>query len=135
MPRRHALPGFGLSLGITLTFLCLIVLIPLAMVAVQSAKLGPGAIFAMATTPRALAAYGLTFGAAFVAAAVDTLFGLLVAWVLCRYRFFGRSLLDALIDVPFAVPTAISGIALTTLYAPNGWMGRLAGVFGVQIAF
>src|SRR5215510_6853773 len=103
MPRRHALPGFGLSLGVTLTFLCLIVLIPLAMIAVQSAQLGPSAILAMATTRRAL-----------------------VAWVLCRYRFPGRSLLDALVDVPFAVPTAISGIALTTLYTSNGWIGQIA---------
>ncbi len=135
MPRRSALPGFGLSLGVTLAFLGLVVLVPLAMVAVESAGLGAREIVALATTPRALAAYGLTFGAAFTAALVDTTFGLLVAWVLVRYRFAGRSILDALIDVPFAIPTAVSGIALTTLYAPRGWIGGLAASFGVQIAY
>jgi len=135
MSRRGALPGFGLSLGTTLAFLGLVVLIPLATVVVKSAELGIADIVRLATSPRALAAYGLTFGAAFVAALVDTVFGLLIAWVIVRYRFAGRSLLDAAIDIPFAVPTAVSGIALTTLYAPNGWIGRVAGVFGVQVAY
>jgi sulfate transport system permease protein len=134
VPRR-ALPGFGLSLGTTLAVLGLVVLIPLAMLAVKSAQLGFLDIVRLATSPRALAALGLTFGAAFIAALVDTVFGVLVAYVLVRYRFPGRGLLDAFIDIPFAVPTAVSGIALTTLYAPHGWLGRVAATFGVQVAY
>jgi sulfate transport system permease protein len=132
---RRALPGFGLSLGTTLAVLGLVVVIPLAMLAIKSAQLGFLDIVRLTTSPRALAALGLTFGAAFVAALIDTVFGVLVAYVLVRYRFPGRALLDAAIDIPFAVPTAVSGIALTTLYAPHGWLGRIAGVFGVEVAY
>src|SRR5262249_14025755 len=135
MSRRSALPGFGISFGTTVAVLGLVVLLPLAMLAVKSAELGLGDIARLATTPRALAAYGLTFGASFAAALVDTVFGIAIAYVLVRYEFPGKSLLDAFVDVPFAVPTAVSGIALTTLYAPGGWVGRVAGVFGVQIAY
>lgn len=133
--RRTALPGLGISLGTTLVFLALVVLIPLSTIIIKTANLGLGQIITTVTSPRALTAYGLTFGAAFVAALVDTLFGLLIAWVLVRYRFPGRALLDALVDVPFAVPTAVSGIALTTLYAPNGWLGRVFYAIGVETAY
>jgi sulfate/thiosulfate transport system permease protein len=135
MARRSALPGFGLSFGTTVAVLGLVVLLPLAMLAVRSAELGVGDVVRLATTPRALAAYGLTFGASFAAALVDTVFGVAIAYVLVRYQFPGKSLLDAFVDVPFAVPTAVSGIALTTLYAPGGWLGRVAGLFGLQIAY
>jgi sulfate transport system permease protein len=128
LPRHGALPGFGLALGTTVAFLGLVVLIPMAMLAARAAELGVRDVLALATTPRALAAFGLTFGASLVAALIDTAFGLLVAWVLVRYRFAGRAFLDALVDLPFAVPTAVSGIALTTLYAPHGWIGRLTDV-------
>ena len=135
MPRRSALPGFRLSFGTTVAVLGLVVLLPLAMLAVKSAELGVGDILRQATTPRALAAYGLTFGASFAAALIDTVFGIAIAYVLVRYEFPGKGLLDAFIDVPFAVPTAVSGIALTTLYAPRGWIGQVASIFGVQIAY
>jgi sulfate transport system permease protein len=133
--RRNALPGFGLSLGFTLSFLSLLVLIPLSTVFLKSLQLGVGEIIALATTPRALAAYGLTFGASLTAALVDTVFGLLVAWVLVRYRFPGRGLIDAAVDLPFAVPTAVSGIALTTLYSPRGWVGEIFAPLGIATAY
>jgi sulfate transport system permease protein len=133
--RRSALPGFGLSLGFTLSFLSLLVLIPLSTVFLKSMELGIGAIYDLATSPRALAAYGLTFGASFIAAIVDTVFGVLVAWVLVRYRFPGRGLIDAAVDLPFAVPTAVSGIALTALYSPRGWVGSLLAPLGIHSAY
>jgi sulfate transport system permease protein len=133
--RHNALPGFGLSLGTTLAVLALVVLIPLSTIALKTAQLGFGQIVAIVTSPRALAAYGLTFGAAFVAALVDTLTGIVVAWVLVRYPFPGRDLIDALVDIPFAVPTAVSGIALTTLYAPGGWIGSLLAPLGIHAAY
>jgi len=132
---RRALPGFALSFGTTLAVVGLVVLIPLAMLAVKSAQLGPVDILRLAASPRTLAALGLTFGASFAAALVDTVMGLLVAYVLVRYRFPGRGLLDAFVDIPFAVPTAVSGIALTTLYAPKGWLGGLAARFDLPIAY
>jgi sulfate/thiosulfate transport system permease protein len=135
MPRRHALPGFGLTLGMTLTFLSLLVVVPLSTVVLKSAGLGLSEVVALATTPRALAAFSLTFGASFVAAVVDTVFGVLIAWVLVRYRFPGRGLIDAAVDLPFAVPTAISGIALTALYSPRGWIGGLLAPLGIQTAY
>jgi sulfate/thiosulfate transport system permease protein len=133
--RTRTLPGFPLSMGLTLAFLGLVVLIPLSMVLLKSTELGLGQIVAAVTSTRALAAYGLTFGASLAAALVDTVFGVVVAWVLVRYRFPGRGLLDALVDLPFAVPTAVSGIALTTLYSPSGWLGALAARAGVQTAY
>jgi sulfate/thiosulfate transport system permease protein len=135
MKRRSALPGFGLSLGFTLAYLGLIVMIPLSMIVWKTASVGPGKLFDTITDPRALSAYGLTFLAAFIAAAIDTFFGVIAAWVLVRYRFPGRALLDALVDLPFALPTAVSGIALTTLYAPNGLLGRSLAESGMQVAF
>jgi sulfate transport system permease protein len=134
-PRARALPGFGLSLGFTLSFLGLLVILPLSTVVLRTAGLGLSEIVALATSPRALAAFGLTFGASLAAALIDTVFGVLVAWVLVRYRFPGRGLLDALVDLPFAVPTAVSGIALTALYAPRGWIGRIAAELGIATAY
>jgi sulfate transport system permease protein len=122
-------------LGFTLTFLSLLVLIPLSTVLLKSLQLGVGEIFALATSPRALAAYGLTFGASLAAALVDTALGVLVAWVLVRYRFPGKGLIDAAVDLPFAVPTAVSGIALTALYSPRGWVGGLLAPLGIQTAY
>jgi sulfate transport system permease protein len=134
--RNHSpLPGFGLSLGITILWLSLIVLIPLSAVFVKSASEGWHTFWAAAGSPRALAAYRLSFGAAAIAAAINCLFGLLVAWVLVRYRFGGRRLLSALIDLPFALPTAVAGIALTALYADTGILGRFLVPAGLPIAY
>jgi len=134
--RRHSvLPGFGLSLGYTLFWLCLVVLIPLSALAFKSLALGPGHFAEAAFSPRVRAAYRLSFGASLAAAGVNAVFGLVVAWVLARYRFPGRRLMDALVDLPFALPTAVAGIALTTLYAENGWLGRPLSVLGVRAAF
>jgi sulfate/thiosulfate transport system permease protein len=132
---RSALPGFGLTLGLTLAYLSLIVLIPLAGLFWKSASLGPAAFLAAAGSPRALAAYRLSFGAALAAAAVNAVFGLVVAWVLVRYRFPGRGLLDALVDLPFALPTAVAGITLTALLAKNGWIGSRLEPLGIQVAY
>jgi sulfate transport system permease protein len=119
------LPGFGLAMGYTLFYLSLIVLIPLAGTFLKSATLTWPEFWATVTSPRALASYRLTFGAAFVAAAVNAVFGVIVAWVLVHYKFPGRKLIDALVDLPFALPTAVAGIALTAIYAPHGWVGSL----------
>ena len=129
------LPGFGLSLGFTLGYLSLLVLIPLSTVFAKSAALGWTGFWEAATTARVLASYRVSFGTAFIAAALNTLFGLLVAWVLVRYPFPGRKLIDAVVDLPFALPTAVAGIALTTLYAPNGWLGKPLAALGVKAAF
>ncbi|WP_174285168.1 sulfate ABC transporter permease subunit CysT [Sphingomonas bacterium] len=133
--RRALLPGFGLTFGFSMVWLCLIVLIPLSALFVRAAGLSWGAFVAVGFSARAVAAYRLSFGAAFLAAGVNTAFGLLVAWVLVRYRFPARRVVSALVDLPFALPTAVAGIALTALYAPNGWIGRLLVPLGIQIAF
>ncbi len=134
--RRHAqLPGFGLSLGITILWLSLIVLIPLSAVFMRSASDGLGTFARAAFSERAVAAYRLSFGAAAIAAAVNCVFGLLVAWVLVRYRFVGRKMLSAVIDLPFALPTAVAGIALTALYADTGLIGGALAKAGVAIAY
>jgi sulfate transport system permease protein len=133
--RRSRLPGFGLSLGITILWLSLIVLIPISAVFVKSVSQGWGAFWAAAGSPRALAAYRLSFGAAAIAAAVNCVFGLLVAWVLVRYRFAGRQLLGALIDLPLALPTAVAGIALTAIYADTGPLGKLLEPLGLPVAY
>ena len=123
--RRHSvLPGFDLALGFTLLYLTLIVLIPLSAVFLKTATMSWAAFWGTVTSPRVLASYRLTFGASLGAALLNALFGLVVAWVLVRYRFAGRRLVDALVDLPFALPTAVAGIALTALYAPNGWIGE-----------
>jgi sulfate transport system permease protein len=132
---RGSLPGFGLSLGITLTYLSLLVLVPLAGLVWKSATLSGAELVKAVLSPRALAAYRLSFGAAFVAASVNVVFGLVIAWVLARYRFPGRQLVDAMVDLPFALPTAVAGIALTTLYAETGWLGRFLEPHGFKVAF
>jgi len=133
--RPGILPGFGISLGYAVTYLSLIVLIPLSAVFLKAATAHWSDFVAAATSPRVLASYRLTFGASFVAAAIDSCFGFLVAWVLARYQFPGRRVADAVVDLPFALPTAVAGIALTSLYAPNGWLGRLLQPLGIQVAF
>ncbi|HEY2729566.1 MAG TPA: sulfate ABC transporter permease subunit CysT [Polyangia bacterium] len=133
--KRGSLPGFGLSLGITVASLSLLVLLPLAGLALKSASLGTADLAKAVLSPRALAAYRLSFGAAFVAAGINAVFGLVIAWVLARYRFPGRSIVDAMVDLPFALPTAVAGIALTTLYAENGWLGRFLEPHGFKVAF
>jgi sulfate transport system permease protein len=133
--RRSVLPGFGLTLGLTLTYLCLLVLIPLAGLFFKSAALGVPELLAAVLSPRALAAYRLSFGASFAAATVNAVFGLIVAWVLVRYRFPGRRLVDALVDLPFALPTAVAGITLTALLAKNGWVGRWLEPLGIPVAY
>ena len=129
------IPGFGLTLGFTVTYLTLIILIPLAGIAWRAAGLGWEDFLAIAADERTLAALRVSFGASLIAAAVNVLFGTLVAWVLVRYRFPGRRIVDAAIDLPFALPTAVAGIALAAIYAPNGWMGQVLGSFGIKAAF
>ncbi len=123
LKRPSAIPGFGLALGFTLTYLSLIVLIPLGGLVLKSATLGFAGFLDVVTGPRTLAALRLSFVTALIAAVINAVFGVIIAWVLIRYRFPGRRLLDAFVDLPFALPTAVAGIALTTLYAPNGWIG------------
>jgi sulfate transport system permease protein len=132
---RSVLPGFGLSLGFTIFYLSVIVLIPLAALVIRPFSLGLEGFWAAVTTPRVLASLRLSFGMAAAAAVIDSLFGFVIAWVLVRYRFPGKGLLDALIDLPFALPTAVAGIALSTLYAPNGWIGELLIQYGIRIAY
>jgi sulfate transport system permease protein len=129
------LPGFGLSLGFTLLYLALVILIPLSTVFLKSATLTWTAFWEAVTGPRALAAYRLSLGAAFVAASINAVFGLLVAWVLERYSFPGKRIVDAVVDLPFALPTAVAGIALATLYAKNGWIGRWLDPLGIEVAY
>ncbi|MFL5260520.1 MAG: sulfate ABC transporter permease subunit CysT [Hyphomicrobiales bacterium] len=129
------LPGFGLSFGVAVSALSLIVLLPLATLVLRAGGLGPVRFWQLATDPRTLAALKISFGAAFIAAIVNTVFGLLLAWVLVRYRFPGRRLVDAAVDLPFALPTAVAGIALAAVYAPNGWIGSIAKTLGFKIAF
>jgi sulfate transport system permease protein len=132
---RSVLPGFGLSLGITCTYLSLMVLLPLATVFVRTADLSWAAFWHTVSDPRVVASYRVTFGASFAAAVINSVFGLLVAWVLVRYRFPGRRLVDAMVDLPFALPTAVAGIALTTLYTPNGWVGAYLEPFGIKVSY
>ena len=136
LPRsRHVLPGFSLSLGFTLFYLTGIVLIPLLALIIRPFELGWDGFWAAISTPRVLASLRLSFGMSALAAVIDSVFGFIIAWVLVRYRFPGRSVLDAIIDLPFALPTAVAGIALSTLYAPNGWLGSLLIPYGIRIAY
>jgi sulfate transport system permease protein len=132
---RRVLPGFGLTLGYTLLYLSLLVLIPLAATFLKTTDLGWAKFWAVVTAPRVLASLRLSFGAAFLAALANAFAGLLVAWVLARYEFPGRRIVDAIVDLPFALPTAVAGIALTALYAPNGWLGSLLEPLGVKVAY
>jgi len=133
--RRHALPGFGLTLGLCLSYLGLIVLLPLAALALKAATLGPAEFWHAVTSPRALASYRVTFGCAALAGLVNLVFGPLLAWVLVRYRFPGRKLVDALVDLPFALPTAVAGITLTALYASTGPLGGWLEAHGWKVAY
>lgn len=132
---RRILPGFGLSLGITVFALSAIVLVPLSAAVLKASGLGWEGFWEAVSTPRALAAFRLSFGASFLAALVDAFAGLLVAWVLVRYTFPGRRFFDAIVDLPFALPTAVAGIALTALYSKNGWIGRHLYPLGLETAF
>ena len=129
------LPGFGLSLGFTLFYLSAVVLIPLAALIVRPWDLGFAGFWRVVTAPRTLAALELSFGGAALAAGINTIFGLIVAWVLVRYRVPGKRLIDALVDLPFALPTAVAGIALSALYANNGWLGAPLAGFGIKVAY
>ncbi len=133
--KSSVLPGFGLTLGFSVFYLSLLVLLPLSGLFWKSAALTWDAFWHTVTAPRVLASYRLSFGAAFIGAVINAVFGFLVAWVLVRYRFPGKRLIDALVDLPFALPTAVAGIALTTLYAPNGWIGKHLEPLGIKVAF
>ncbi len=135
LKQRSILPGFGLTMGYSILYLSLIVLIPLTAMFVSAASLSWSSFWGTVTSPRVLASYKLSLGASLAGAAVNAVFGLLVAWVLVRYDFPGRRIVDAMIDLPFALPTAVAGIALTTLYAPTGWIGRLLEPLGIKVAF
>jgi sulfate transport system permease protein len=137
LPRssRRVLPGFGLSLGITLFALSTIVLLPLSAAVFKAAGLGWGGFWHAISSARALAAFRVSLSTSFYAAVIDVFAGLLIAWVLVRYRFFGRRFFDAIVDLPFALPTAVAGIALTALYAKNGWLGHILYGWGIQSAF
>jgi len=133
--RPSVIPGFGVTFGFSMAYLSLIVLIPLAALLIRSASLGWHDYWKLAFDPRTLAALRISFGASFIAAIVNCIFGLILAWVLVRYRFPGRRLIDSMIDLPFALPTAVAGIALSTLYAPKGWIGSLFAPLGIKIAY
>jgi sulfate transport system permease protein len=133
--RPSVIPGFGMALGFTLTWLTLLILIPLSGLAVRSSALGWEKFWSIALDPRTLNALRISFGSAFIAAIVNAVFGIILAWVLVRYRFPGKRIIDAMVDLPFALPTAVAGIALTTLYAPNGWIGQFLTPLGIKIAF
>jgi sulfate transport system permease protein len=133
--RQSVLPGFGLTMGFTLVYLSLIVLIPLSATFLKTASMGWGEFWATVTDPRALASYRLSLGASLIGAAINGVFGLLAAWVLVRYTFPGKRIVDALVDLPFALPTAVAGITLTAIFARNGWIGRYLEPLGVVVAF
>jgi sulfate transport system permease protein len=133
--KHGSLPGFGLTLGYTLLYLAFLVLLPMSALLLEAAGLGPVEFWRVATEPRALAAYRLSFGTALLAATINAACGVLVAWVLVRYRFFGRRFADALVDLPFALPTAVAGIALTAVYSRTGWIGAPLAELGIRVAF
>ncbi len=135
LKQRSVLPGFGLTMGLTFTYLGLIVLIPLAGVFLKSATISADRFWAAVTDPRVLASYRLSFGASLAGAGINAVFGLVVAWVLVRYAFPGKKIVDAMVDLPFALPTAVSGIALTSIYARNGWIGRWLEPLGLEVSY
>jgi sulfate/thiosulfate transport system permease protein len=132
---NNVLPGFNLTLGYTVGYLSLIVLIPLAAIFLKTTEMTLERFWEVVTAPRVMASYRLSFGAALLAAAINTVFGFLLAWSLVRYRFPGKRLVDALIDLPFALPTAVAGIALSTVYSPKGWLGALLAPLGIKVAY
>ena len=129
------IPGFGITFGFTVFYLSAVILIPLAALLLRPWELGVSGVWAAVSEPRVAVSLRLSFGAALIAAAINAVFGLLVAWVLVRYRFAGKHVVDALVDLPFALPTAVAGIALTTLYAPGGWIGQFLDPLGVKVAY
>lgn len=134
--KKHSiLPGFGLTMGFTLLYLTLLVLIPLSMIFIKTSTMGWGQFWETITAPRVMASYKLSFGASLIAAIINVVFGLLTAWVLVRYSFPGRKIIDGLVDLPFALPTAVAGIALTSLYAENGWIGHYLTFLGLKISY
>ena len=137
MTKKHnnVLPGFNLSLGFTIFYLSLIVLIPLSAAFIKTSTLNFHEFWVAVASPRVVASYKLTFGASLIGASINGVFGLLTAWVLTRYTFPGKRIIDALVDLPFALPTAVAGIALTAIYAPNGWIGSLLAPHGIKVAF
>ncbi|MFM1955263.1 MAG: sulfate transport protein superfamily, rane [Pseudomonadota bacterium] len=137
MAKKHnnVLPGFNLSLGFTIFYLSLIVLIPLSAAFIKTSSLSLHEFWAAVVSPRVVASYKLTFGASLIGAMINAVFGLLTAWVLTRYTFPGKRIIDALVDLPFALPTAVAGIALTAIYAPNGWIGSLLAPHDIKVAF
>ena len=132
---NNVLPGFNLSLGFTIFYLSLIVLIPLSAAFIKTSTLSLHEFWVAVASPRVVASYKLTFGASLIGASINAVFGLLTAWVLTRYTFPGKRIIDALVDLPFALPTAVAGIALTAIYAPNGWIGSLLAPHGIKVAF
>jgi len=135
LKQHSVLPGFGLTLGMTLTYLGVIILLPLSLLFINTMSLSFEDFVKVVTSPRVMASYKLTFGASLLAATINAVFGFIVAWTLVRYEFPGKRLLDAIVDLPFAMPTAISGIALTTIYASNGWIGSWCAQAGIKIAY
>jgi sulfate/thiosulfate transport system permease protein len=135
MFRKHALPGFGLSMGFTITYVSLVVLFPLSMIGFKTMSLSWGRFWEVLTDPRVIASYQISFSTAFWAALVNAIFGLLVAWVLSRYSFPGKKFIDGLVDLPFALPTAVAGIALTAIYTENGWIGSILAQIGIKSAY
>lgn len=133
--KKNVLPGFGLSMGITMLYLSLFILIPLSMIFIESSKLGWVDFWKAVTNERVMHAYKISFATAFAAALFNGIFGLLIAWVLVRYSFPGKRLIDGLIDLPFALPTAVAGIALTTLYTKDGWLGQWFSFLGIKVSF
>lgn len=132
---KRILPGFGLTMGYSLAYMSLIVLLPLAALAALAAKLGPAEFWSIITHPRTLAAYKLSVGGALIAAIINTVFGVIIAWVLARYTFPGKRIMDALVDLPFALPTAVAGIALSAIYAPTGWIGKPLASLHIKAAY
>ena len=132
---NNVLPGFNLSLGFTIFYLSLIVLIPLSAAFIKTSTLSLHEFWVAVASPRVIASYKLTFGASLIGASINAVFGLLTAWVLTRYTFPGKRIIDAMVDLPFALPTAVAGIALTAIYAPNGWIGSLLAPHGIKVAF
>lgn len=135
LKRPSVIPGFGLTLGLSITYLTLLILIPLATLILRSLDVGPAGFWRLITDERTLRALETSFGTAVIAALINVVFGTILAWVLVRYRFMGRQFIDAIVDIPFALPTAVAGIALASIYAPNGWIGSLLSPFDIRIAF
>lgn len=133
--QHRVLPGFGLSMGYTLIYLSLIILIPIAVLFLKASTISLAEFWETVTDERVVASYKLTINTSFIAALVNAVFGTLIAWVLVRYEFYGKRIVDALVDLPFALPTAVAGIALTTIYAPNGWIGQFFESMGIKVAF